>query len=73
MKNIGNDEKIQDCLNKISGSSQHLLGLINDVLDMSRIESGKMRVKYENFDIRTCIDNCIFIHMLISCSGILVF
>lgn len=61
MKNIGNDEKIQDCLNKISGSSQHLLGLINDVLDMSRIESGKTRVKNENFDIRTCIDNCISI------------
>lgn len=61
MKNIGNDEKIQDCLNKISGSSQHLLGLINDVLDMSRIESGKTRMKHESFDIRTCIDNCISI------------
>ena len=61
MKNIGNDDKIRDCLNKISGSSQHLLGLINDVLDMSRIESGKTRVKYESFDIRTCIDNCISI------------
>ncbi len=61
MKNIGNDDKIRDCLNKISGSSQHLLGLINDVLDMSRIESGKTRVKHESFDIRTCIDNCISI------------
>lgn len=61
MKNIGNDEKIRDCLNKISGSSQHLLGLINDVLDMSRIESGKTRIKLESFDIRNCIDNCISI------------
>ncbi|WP_288175216.1 ATP-binding protein [Sporofaciens musculi] len=61
MKNIGNDDKIRDCLNKISGSSQHLLGLINDVLDMSRIESGKTRVKHESFDMRTCIDNCISI------------
>ena len=61
MKNIGNDDKIRDCLNKISGSSQHLLGLINDVLDMSRIESGKTRVNYESFDVRTCIDNCISI------------
>ncbi|MFQ9524179.1 MAG: histidine kinase dimerization/phospho-acceptor domain-containing protein [Phascolarctobacterium faecium] len=34
-------EKVQDCLRKISLSSQHLLGLINDVLDMSKIESGK--------------------------------
>lgn len=61
MKNIGNDDKIRDCLNKISGSSQHLLGLINDVLDMSRIESGKTRLKHESFDMRTCIDNCISI------------
>jgi CheY-like chemotaxis protein len=38
-----------------------LLGLINDVLDMSRIESGKTRVKHESFDMRTCIDNCISI------------
>ena len=35
-------EKVKDCLEKISVSSQHLLSLINDVLDMSRIESGKM-------------------------------
>ena len=47
-----------DCLKKISGSSQHLLGLINDVLDMSRIESGKTKVNHESFDIRTCVENC---------------
>lgn len=58
LKNIGNQDKVYDCLNKISGSSQHLLGLINDVLDMSRIESGKTRVNHESFDIRTCINNC---------------
>ncbi len=61
LKNIGNQEKILDCLNKISGSSQHLLGLINDVLDMSRIESGKTKVNHESFDIRTCIENCVSI------------
>lgn len=58
LKNIGNQEKVHDCLKKIGGSSQHLLGLINDVLDMSRIESGKTKVNHESFDIRTCIDNC---------------
>lgn len=58
MKNIGNQDKVYDCLTKISGSSQHLLGLINDVLDMSRIESGKTKVNHESFDIRTCINNC---------------
>ena len=39
---IENREQVQDYLSKISVSSQHLLSLINDVLDMSRIESGKM-------------------------------
>ena len=39
---IENREQVQDYLSKITVSSQHLLSLINDVLDMSRIESGKM-------------------------------
>lgn len=39
---LDNPNKVQDCLRKISLSSQHLLSLINDVLDMSKIESGKM-------------------------------
>lgn len=42
-------EKIKDCLSKISTSSKHLLGLINDVLDMSKIESGKIALNNEEF------------------------
>lgn len=47
---IDNTEKVQNYLGKISQSSEHLLSLINDVLDMSRIESGKMNLdeKEEN-------------------------
>ena len=41
---IDNKEQVQDYLSKISQSSDHLLSLINDVLDMSRIESGKMNL-----------------------------
>ncbi len=41
---IDNKEQVRDYLGKISVSSQHLLSLINDVLDMSRIESGKMTI-----------------------------
>lgn len=43
--NIGNDEKIKDYLSKILSSGNHLLSLINDVLDMSRIESGKIHLE----------------------------
>lgn len=42
---IDNREQIQDYLSKISTSSNHLLSLINDVLDMSRIESGKVKIE----------------------------
>ncbi len=42
---IDNREQVRDYLDKISVSSQHLLSLINDVLDMSRIESGKMQLE----------------------------
>ena len=41
---------IRDHLEKIGGSAKHLLGLINDILDMSRIESGRMMVRREEFD-----------------------
>lgn len=39
---LDNTDQVRQCLEKISFSSKHLLGLINDVLDMSKIESGKM-------------------------------
>ncbi len=42
---IDNKEQVQDYLSKISVSSRHLLSLINDVLDMSRIESGNMKIE----------------------------
>lgn len=40
-----------DCLKKIQHSSAYLLGLINDILDMSKIESGKMRLVEENCNL----------------------
>ena len=45
-------EKTKDYLRKIGDSAEHLLGLINDILDMSRIESGRMTLKNEEFSFR---------------------
>ena len=55
----GNPEKTQECLNKIDGASAHLLSLINDVLDMTRIERGKTEIASEPMDIRTVFDHCV--------------
>lgn len=58
LRNIGNKERVLDCLCKIQNSSRHLLNLINDVLNMSRIESGKTEVGHAPFDLRICLANC---------------
>ena len=49
-------ERAIDCLQKIQSSSQYLLGLINDILDMSKIESGKMKLEPCNFSIYEMLD-----------------
>ena len=49
-------EKVRDYLKKIDSSAQHLLGLINDILDMSRIESGRMTIKNEEFSFSELIE-----------------
>ena len=57
--NIENQEKVVECLGKITKSSRHLLGLINEVLDMARIESGKMSLTEEDFNLPELVDNLI--------------
>ncbi len=59
LKNLGNMEKVESCLNKITAASGHLLELINEVLDMSRIESGKISLKEETVHLPTLIANLI--------------
>ena len=49
-------DKMFDFLKKIDASSQHLLALINDVLEMSRIESGKMELELDGMNIVTALD-----------------
>nr|MCR5545874.1 hybrid sensor histidine kinase/response regulator [Lachnospiraceae bacterium] len=52
---IGNEKKVSECLEKIMTSSKHLLDLLNDVLDMSRIESGRARLLEENYRLSELI------------------
>lgn len=62
MQNLDNKEKLADCLHKVSLSSKHLLALINDVLDMSKIESGKVEIRHETFDFRTFLEGFVSVY-----------
>ncbi|MBQ9167806.1 MAG: response regulator [Oscillospiraceae bacterium] len=50
------DDETREYLEKIGGSARHLLGLINDILDMSRIESGRMILRREEFSFRNMLE-----------------
>ncbi|MDD2649294.1 MAG: response regulator [Eubacteriales bacterium] len=54
---IHNPEKMDDYLTKIDGSSKLLLGIINDVLDMSAIEGGKLKIDSAPFDFKQMLTN----------------
>ena len=58
LRNIDDRERLVDCLKKIDSSSHHLLSLINDVLDMSRIESGKVVIEDKPFYVSVLLDGC---------------
>lgn len=53
--------KVKDCLKKIGLSGQHLLGLINDVLDMSKIESGEMVLREDSVSLPEVLENLVTI------------
>lgn len=52
-------EKQKEYINDVWGSGKHLLDVINDVLDLSKIEAGKMKIDKSVFDIKTVIRSCI--------------
>ena len=59
VSHIDNKEQVKDCLQKVLSSSNHLLSLINDILDMSRIESGKVQIKEQDCNISELMHNLI--------------
>ena len=52
---IDDRSRVEDCLEKIGYSSKHLMALINDVLDMFKIDEGKMTIAHEVFNLETVI------------------
>lgn len=58
IKNIDNKNRVMDCLKKINQSSNHLSSLINDILDMSRIESGKTKIEHKLINVYSIVSNC---------------
>ena len=56
---IDNRDQVRDCLQKVLSSSNHLLSLINDILDMSRIESGKVQIKEQECNISELTHNLV--------------
>ncbi len=57
--NINDTAKVKECLGKITMSSKHLLGLINDVLDMSKIESGKLSLNMNQISLRETMESIV--------------
>ena len=51
LSHIDEKARVQDCLNKIQTASSHLMDLVNDVLDMSRIDSGRLVLAEEEFSL----------------------
>ena len=60
-QNIDDKEMVKNCLEKISISSTHLVSLINDVLDMSRIETGKVSIKHSKMNLENIYNQCMSI------------
>ena len=59
--NIDDAKQVQNCLKKITLSSQHLLGLINDILDISKIENGRMSLAVEQVSLKEVMNNIVCI------------
>lgn len=70
---LDDKKRTADCLSKITFSSKHLLMLLNDVLDMSKIENGKLNIRQELFDLKNLVTSLADINYGISTAKGLAF
>ena len=64
LQSIDNQDIVRDCLTKAKKSGEYLVSVINDVLDMSRIESGRMVLASRQFSLTDLLENVIQIESL---------
>lgn len=60
--NINDTNRVKDCLSKIASSGKHLLSLINEILDVSKIESGRIELSEEPFDLSVMLKDLVDIN-----------
>ncbi|SCW62808.1 Signal transduction histidine kinase [Lachnospiraceae bacterium C10] len=78
---LENPIKVKNCLDNIYSSSNYMLSLINDILDMSQIESGKLTYTESEFNLVALVNKCLVVlssqiknyqhHVSVDCSGLL--
>lgn len=58
-RHLEDRERLTEDLDRIDGAGRYLLGLINDILEMARMEHGQLRLEYRQFDLRACVETCL--------------
>ena len=62
LRSLDDRSKVAECLNKVTLSANHLLALINDILDMAKIESGKLEFHRSRFDFQEFLENLVVLY-----------
>ncbi len=59
LTHMDNKERVKYCLEKVSASAKHLLSMVNDILDISKIESGKMQLSIRSASLKSIVDDLV--------------